>query len=106
VTAAAPPAGLVDELNDFSKVYQRSNMYTEGANASYYGNDPKRAVRATTATGYVVYRTTYDIQSFAVYSYFFTGLAIVDHKIYTSPNGTTYTEFKPAVYTSGAPVKK
>jgi hypothetical protein len=103
-TAATPPPGLVDDLNDFTKVFQRSNLYTESANASYYGNDTKRAVRTTASNGYVVYKTSYDIQSFVAYSYFYTGVSIVGHKMYASPNGTTYTEVTPNVYTSGEPV--
>jgi hypothetical protein len=101
--AVITPVGLVDDLNDFAKTFQRSNMYTESANASFYGNDAKRAVRSTASLGYVIYKTSYDIQSFVAYSYFYTGVSIIGHKIYASANGTSYTEVLPKVYTSGEP---
>lgn len=101
---ATEPAGFVDELNGFSRTFQRLNMYTESGNPSYYGGDTNRAVRSTTATGYVIYHTDYDIQSFAAYSYFYTGVPIVGHKIYVSSDGTAYSEITPQVYSSGDPV--
>ncbi|WP_274649068.1 sugar-binding protein [Paenibacillus humicola] len=98
------PSGLVDDLSDFSKTFQRSNMYTEKGNPAYYGDDAGRAARSTTNTGYVLYKTDYDMTSFAAYSYFYAGVAIVGHKIYASTDGAAYTEVTANVYTSGDPV--
>ena len=102
--AAEAPNGLVDDLNGFGMAYQRGNLYTESGTPAYYGNDANRAVRSTTSTGYVVYKTDYDITSFAVYSYFFTGVTVAPHRIYASADGTAFAEAAANVYTSGEPV--
>ncbi|MCG7216558.1 DNRLRE domain-containing protein [Paenibacillus mucilaginosus] len=96
--------GLVDPLDTFEHVMARTNMRTEGADAQYLGGDLKRATRSTTALGSLTYKTAYDIQSFAIHSYFFMGVAVDPLKVYASPNGTSFTEVVLQPYKSGAPV--
>src|SRR5687768_2839724 len=57
LTANAEVDGFVDEMNNFTRVLQRSNIRIETADPSYFGNDASRMVRNTTATGYMLYKT-------------------------------------------------
>ncbi|WP_051251463.1 sugar-binding protein [Paenibacillus harenae] len=98
--------GFVDEMNDFTRVLQRSNIRIETADQSYFGNDASRMVRNTTATGYMLYKTAMPINSFTAYSYSFigAGMPLVGHRFYASADGAAFTEVNPSVFSSGAPV--
>ncbi|WP_211326569.1 DUF7594 domain-containing protein [Paenibacillus flagellatus] len=101
---AGVPVGLTDPLDNFSLVHERSNARIETADAPYFGGDTKRMTRNTTAPGVLIYKTPYELRSFAVSSYFLTGYAVDHHAFYASPDGTTYTEIAPSVFPSGKPV--
>jgi hypothetical protein len=103
VTPAAE-AGLIDPLDNFSHIQQQSNIYIESGNPSYYGGDTARMVRSTIADGYIVYKTDFAMDSVTAYSYFFTGITIVPHRMSVSADGVNYTELTPAVYSSGKPL--
>lgn len=104
-SAETPPAGLADPLNDFKLVYQRSNMYTIGADSQYFGGDTARATRTTTANGHLIYKTAYDIQSFTAFSYAYTNneVPFEAQRFYASADGTNYTALTVEPYLSGAP---
>ncbi|HTG71207.1 MAG TPA: chitobiase/beta-hexosaminidase C-terminal domain-containing protein, partial [Candidatus Udaeobacter sp.] len=68
--------GLNDPLENFEQIYNRSRMYILRNNPYHFGNDSNRMVRTSAKPGNIVYHTDYDISSFMVYSYFFTGKAI------------------------------
>lgn len=106
LSANAEENGFVDEMNNFTLVYQRSNIRIETVDPSYFGNDPSRMVRNTTATGYMIYKTTMPINTFTAYSYSFIGggMPMVGHRFYASADGLTFTEVNPLVFSSGAPV--
>ncbi|THF73666.1 chitobiase/beta-hexosaminidase C-terminal domain-containing protein [Cohnella fermenti] len=101
----APPAsGIADPLDDFALTALRSNLYLAKDTPSYFGNDSSRAVRATTAPGMLIYVSAEDIESFAVLSFYFSGLAFEKLKFYVSSDGTEYNEVAAESYPSGDPV--
>lgn len=106
LTANAEENGFVDEMNNFTNVFQRSNIRIETADQSYFGNDASRMVRNTTATGFMLYKTSMPINTFTAYSYSFIGggMPMVGHRFYASADGSTFTEVNPSVFSSGAPV--
>lgn len=105
-TVHAEENGFVDEMSNFTRVLQRSNIRIETADPSYFGNDASRMVRNTTATGYMLYKTAMPINTFTAYSYSFIGggMPMVGHRFYASADGLTFTEVNPSVFSSGAPV--
>src|SRR5690606_26188542 len=68
---------------------------------AYFGDDASRMARATTKPGNIIYRTDYDMTSFLVDSYFFTGVAIDHHRFYVSKDGIDYTEIAVVSYPVG-----
>lgn len=106
LTANAEVDGFVDEMNNFTRVLQRSNIRIETADQSYFGNDASRMVRNTTATGYMLYKTEMPINTFTAYSYSFigSGMPLVGHRFYASADGSAFTEVNPSIFSSGAPV--
>ncbi|MDI4646942.1 chitobiase/beta-hexosaminidase C-terminal domain-containing protein [Cohnella hashimotonis] len=102
---AAPPEGIDDKLDDFGLTAVRANVYTATDNPAYYGGDGRRAVRATTGAGVILYKTEYDMTSFSVSSYYFAGLPLSKLKFYASSDDVTYNEVPALAYPSGNPVK-
>ena len=92
----APPS-MVDELNDYSKMYSHTaNLIFDGSNASSLGGDTSRLTRSTNTIENIVYHNTLrNMVSFEVDTYYWNGESKVDMKIYTSPTGAIYTEFVP-----------
>ncbi|WP_199613848.1 S-layer homology domain-containing protein [Paenibacillus alkalitolerans] len=99
----AQPAGLNDPLDNFDQVLSRTNMYIADDKPAYFGGDSGRMARTSEETGEVIYRTGYDISSFIVYSYFFTGVAIEKFRLFASEDGNDYTEVPAKVYPVGYP---
>lgn len=94
--------GLTDELDHFNAAYAKSaNMVIDTSNPQYLGNDPRRAVRNTVSPGWFTYKAEYDIRSFTVPAYFWTGTPVVDMKFFVSGNGTDFQQVSPDVYPSG-----
>ncbi|MEF3304147.1 CBM96 family carbohydrate-binding protein, partial [Paenibacillus sp. GYB003] len=98
------PIGMVDPLDDFSRVDSRSNARIEMADAAYFGGDAKRMTRNTTEPGYLIYKTPYELKSFAVGAYFLTSLAVNHPAFYASADGGEYVQVTPSIYRSGKPV--
>ncbi|MFN0224367.1 MULTISPECIES: CBM96 family carbohydrate-binding protein [Paenibacillus] len=104
VTPAQRPAGIVDELADFTRLANRANIRIEGADSGYFGGDTKRMTRNTTSPGYVLYKLDEGIRSFTVYSYFYTGIPIEPHRMYASADGKSFTEVGVTAYPVGKAV--
>jgi hypothetical protein len=90
--SSAPPVGMVDPLDDFKRIADRSNLYLAKDHPVYFDNDNSRMTRTTTATGSMIYHTEYDITSFLFYSSFFTGVPIEKHRVFVSSDGQQYQE--------------
>ncbi|CAM4140072.1 chitobiase/beta-hexosaminidase C-terminal domain-containing protein [Paenibacillus alkaliterrae] len=96
--------GFDDPLDNFKQIASRSSIYIERSTPYYFGNDSNRMARISTKPGNIIYHTDYDISSFMVYSYFFTGNAIEKHRFFISENGKDYTEISAEAYSVGHPV--
>ncbi|MDQ0116090.1 chitobiase/beta-hexosaminidase C-terminal domain-containing protein [Paenibacillus harenae] len=96
--------GLHDPLDNFEQLYSKSSIYIAKDKPYYFGNDSHRMSRTTVNPGSIVYQTDFDISSFMVDSYFFTGHATMKHRIFTSVNGKDYTEISAETYAVGYPV--
>ncbi|SFI38491.1 Beta-galactosidase [Paenibacillus sp. UNC496MF] len=94
-------AGLIDALDDWKQLNDRSNVYLAGNSPEYFGGDGKRATRSTTSPGSVVYHTGYDMTSFQTSSYYFTGIALEKNRYFASADGKTYKEVAAASYPVG-----
>ncbi|NBD26345.1 chitobiase/beta-hexosaminidase C-terminal domain-containing protein [Paenibacillus glycinis] len=97
----AAPAGMVDPLDDFKLVDSRSNLYIAKDDPGYFDNDGSRISRSAMGPGYVVYHTDYDIHTFTVYSSFFTGVPVENHRFFASTDGKRYTEISAEASTAG-----
>jgi hypothetical protein len=95
---STPSAGLNDPLDNFTQVSSHSNMYIASSQPDYFSYDAKRMARTSTAPGTIFYHTNYDISSFMIYSYFFTGIALEKNRLFASGNGKDYTEITSKVY--------
>ena len=96
--------GTTDPLNDFQLADSRTNLYTAHDTPVYFGNDAGRAVRATTETGALIYRSDTDMTSFTVRSSYFNGLPFEKLRFYVSADGKTYEEVEAEGYSAGDPV--
>ncbi len=99
--AAAPPIGLFDSLDGFDHVAARSNLYAAKETPEYFGGDGGRVARATTAPGFLLYRTDFDIASFTILSSFFTGIPIEKLRVYASADGERFEEVAADCYGVG-----
>ncbi|WP_219837803.1 chitobiase/beta-hexosaminidase C-terminal domain-containing protein [Paenibacillus sp. R14(2021)] len=97
----AAPTGLIDNLDSFKLSDGRSNLYIAKNDPGFFNNDGSRATRTSSGSGYIVYRTEYDIHSFTVYSSFFTGVAIENQRFFASADGKQYTEIAARADTTG-----
>lgn len=96
--------GMLDPLDNFKQVYSKSSIYIAKDTPYYFGNDLHRIARTTVKPGSITYHTDFDISSFMVDSYFFTGHAMEKLRIYSSANGKDYTEISAEAYVVGYPV--
>lgn len=86
------PTGIVDNLDDFSKIYTKTaNMILDHTNPAYFANDNSRVSRSDGNTGTIVYHYT-NISGFSAILYkFSTSTDLTKVKYYTSDNGTAWT---------------
>lgn len=98
-----PPVGMTDPLADFSRTAGRSNVYLAKDNPGYFDNDGDRIARATAKPGSLIYRTDYDIDSFAVYGGFYTEVPLEKLRLYGSPDGKQYREIAAEAEPVGYP---
>ncbi len=82
---------MVDNLNDWSKVYQHSSDLTfVSANSRYMRGDTSRIMRTSATHQFVIWRQT-NIQSFQAIVYYWPGEPISPLSFYTSSDGTNWT---------------
>ncbi|SFS54707.1 chitobiase/beta-hexosaminidase C-terminal domain-containing protein [Paenibacillus sp. BC26] len=99
----APPVGLIDPLDNFKLLANRANLYVASNQPGYFDNDKGRLARTTSAPGSMVYHTGYDIQSFTVYSSFFTGNPLEEHRLFVSSDGKDYKQIPVTINPVGYP---
>jgi hypothetical protein len=61
--------GLIDGLDLFDKIKEKSNIRIDSANTSWYGGDPARAARVGAGEGYLIYDLQSDIKSVSISLY-------------------------------------
>lgn len=94
--------GLVDELDNFSNLFDRSNqLKIEKGNPQRFGGDDSRATRNVKDSQYMIYYTDYDVQSFVVPIYYQMQQSKIEPKFFISSDNVTYTPVDADVYTSG-----
>lgn len=94
-------AGFEDPLDNFGLTSSRSNVYILGDTPSHFGGDMGRAVRTTTKPGYLFYQTDYEMSSFLVRGYHYTGYTIEEPQFSVSQDGKAYKEVAVESYTIG-----
>ena len=88
---------MIDNLNDWSKVYQRSsNLTFDTTNAQYMRGDTSRVIRTTATHEFVTWKQT-NMISFQAIAYFWTYEPVSPLSFYTSADGTNWTEVTPQV---------
>ncbi|MGF7034820.1 hypothetical protein J2T17_005789 [Paenibacillus mucilaginosus] len=99
---AAGAAVLIDDLTDWSKVYDRSDSLSLRSFPDYPEEDPTRAVPGGSGREYVTYRTKDPLRSFAVSAYYSPAGGRHGHpSLYVSPDGITYSPVTASVYENG-----
>lgn len=87
---------IVDEMNDFTKMHSyTANLAFDSSSSTYFNGDTSRLKRTTSTYENIVYNTTGDMTSFEVDTYFWPYEPVVDLKLYTSSDGSNYTELTP-----------
>ena len=98
---------ITDELNDSNNIYKQSlNLNFDTTNPIYAGGDTSRLTRTDNKIASIVYKTFGDLNSFRATAYFGTPDALSGFKFYTSPDGTTFTDFIPTTNDLGGSWKK
>jgi Cellulase (glycosyl hydrolase family 5) len=98
---------IVDELNDFGKVYSHTaNMEISVASPSFFNGDTSRLARLTSTYENIIYKTDDSVDNrvmtgFMVDTYFWPHEPIQDMRFYASPDGSTYTQVTPTVNNLG-----
>lgn len=94
LVSADGEAGFIDDLNDFSRIYQRSeNMNRlDDLNQSFFDGDKSRLCRTTLEEGYVIYRVDEEIDSFFIDTYYWPWAVMEDIKVYVSAEGVDYRQ--------------
>src|SRR5258708_29491521 len=88
---------MIDNLNDWSKVYQHSsNLRFDATNVEDMRGDTSRAIR-TTATCELVTLKQANMVSFQAIAYFWPYEPVSSFSFYTSENGTNWTVVMPGV---------
>jgi len=89
---------MIDELNDYTNIYDRSaNFYFDSSNAPIFNGDASRLARRTNTDEYVIYKAApdMDMDDFAVKTWFWPYEPSTDFEFYTSADNSTYTLFTP-----------
>lgn len=88
---------MIDNLNDWTHVYQHSsNLRFDRSNSRYMHGDTSRVTRATTTHEFITWKQT-NMLSFQAISYFWPGEPVSPFTVYTSADGTTWTAVTPQV---------
>src|SRR5258708_6585153 len=88
---------MIDNLNDWSKVYQHSsNLRFDATNVQYMRGDTSRAIRTTATYEFVTWKQA-NMVSFQAITYFWPYEPVSPFSIYTSMNGKNWTTATPEV---------
>ena len=88
---------MIDNLNDWSKVYQHSsNLRFDTSNSQYMRGDTSRVIRTTATHEFVTWKKT-NIVAFQAFTYFWPGEPVSPLSFYTSADGTNWTAVVPGV---------
>jgi hypothetical protein len=88
---------LVDNLNNWNKVYQHSdNLYFDTTHVHFLHGDTSRATRITTTHEYVTWKQP-DMISFQAITYFWPYEPVSHFTIYTSADGRNWMVTKPEI---------
>ncbi len=99
VAPFADDTAYIDEANDDSKLFGNSaNIGTDTSNAAYLGGDGSRFNKLGTAEEWISYEVENRTDA-RITTYHWNGAAINHLKVYTSDNGTAWTEYTPQINT-------
>jgi hypothetical protein len=88
---------MIDNLNDWSHVYQHSkNLAFDTTNSQYMLGDTSRVVRLTATHEFIIWKQT-NMVSFQAVSYFWPREPVSSFSFYTSVDGTHWTAITPQV---------
>ncbi|MBC7960664.1 MAG: hypothetical protein H7X94_12415, partial [Vallitaleaceae bacterium] len=92
ISMSYAPTQFVDDLNDWSKVVSHTSSlaFDSSYSSNYFEGDASRVVRMTDTSESIVYNKT-NASDFSAKVYYLNSV-IGRVKVYTSPNGTTWTE--------------
>ncbi len=96
--APADPGVLVDELDDFSKVFARSaNLTFDRGESATFNGDTSRVIRTQNTSEYLVYKAApgLEMKQFAMDAWYWSGEPVTHFEFYTSPDNVTYTLYTP-----------
>jgi hypothetical protein len=97
---------VVDELNDYGKMYAHSaNVFFNTSNSHLFGGDTSRLARTTNTDEYAIYKAEpdRDMTEFSMKAWFWKYEPTEDFEFYTSPDNSTYTPFTPDISTATGP---
>jgi hypothetical protein len=92
---------LTDDLNDWSKSYSHGNLTFDTANASKFGGDTSRAARNGVTSNEEIVWKAMNSKTFEATTYFWNSEAISDFSVFTSSDGSSYTQITPSITNNG-----
>ncbi len=88
---------MIDNLNDWGKVYKHSsNLTFDTTNVQYMRGDTSRAIRTTATCEFITWKQA-NMVSFQAIAYFWPYEPVSSFSFYTSENGTNWTVVMPGV---------
>ena len=92
---------MIDNLNDWSKVYQHSsNLTFDTTNSQYMRGDTSRVIRTTATHEFITWKQA-NMVSFQAIAYFWPAEPVSPLSFYTSADGTNWTAVVPGVVSLG-----
>jgi Cellulase (glycosyl hydrolase family 5) len=91
---------IVDNLDDWNKVYAHSSNLSFDSNAQYMHGAPSVVLRTTATNEYIIWHQT-RMTSFQAIAYFWPGEPVALHSIYTSSDGRNWMLSHPAICSIG-----
>jgi hypothetical protein len=86
---------MIDNLNDWSHVYQHSsNLMFDTTNSQYMSGDSSRLIRTTATHEFIIWKQT-NMISFQAIAYFWPSEPVSPFSFYISVDGTNWTSVTP-----------